>query len=79
MNVCVLQLWSWVMSFMAFLMIWYVDSSFSHCFCSFLGRKPPCLFVWLVSVGIGGVVHVFSIVFDMLFTIWSICTHMCCH
>jgi hypothetical protein len=63
------------MVFMAFLMVWYVDSSFFHCFWSFRGRYPPCLDVWLVSVGIGGAVHVSSMVFDMFSTIWSICLH----
>jgi hypothetical protein len=33
----------------------------------------------LVSVGIGGAVHVSSINFDMLLTIRSICSHMYCH
>jgi hypothetical protein len=35
--------------------------------------------VWLVSVGIGGVVQVSSIIFDMFSTIWSICSHTNCH
>jgi hypothetical protein len=74
-----LQLVSWMVSFMAFLMMWYVDSSFFHCFWGFLGRKPPCLDAWFVSVGIGGAVHVSSIKFDMLLTIRSICSHMYCH
>jgi hypothetical protein len=73
------QLVSWVVSFMAFLMMWYVESSFFHCFWSFLGRKPPYLDAWFVSVGIGGAVHVSSINFDMLLTIWSICSHMYYH
>jgi hypothetical protein len=72
--VCVL-----VTTFMAFLMVWYVDSSFFHCFWSFLGIKPPCLDVWFVSVGIGGAVHVSSIIFYMFSTIWSICSHVYCH
>jgi hypothetical protein len=35
--------------------------------------------VWLVSIGIGGAVHVSSMIFDMFSTIWSICSHTCCH
>jgi hypothetical protein len=35
--------------------------------------------VWLVSVGIGGAVHVSSMIFDMFSTIWSICSHTCFH
>jgi hypothetical protein len=34
----VLQLVSWVVILMVFLMMWYVDSSFFHSFWSFLGR-----------------------------------------
>jgi hypothetical protein len=58
-----------VVSFLVFLMMWYVNNSFFYGFWSFLGRKPPCLDVWYVSVGMGGVVHVSSIIFDMFFTI----------
>jgi hypothetical protein len=32
-----------------------------------------------VSVGIGGTVYVSSMIFDMFSTIWSICSHTCCH
>jgi hypothetical protein len=32
-----------------------------------------------VSVGMGGAVHVSSIIFDMFCTIESISTHICCH
>jgi hypothetical protein len=64
---------------MAFLMMWYVDSSVFHCFWCFRGRYPPCLEVWLVSIGKGGAVYVSSIFFDMFSTIWSICSHTCCH
>jgi hypothetical protein len=66
------------MVFMVFLVMWCVDSSFFDCFWSFHGRYPPCLDVWLVSIGTSGAVHVSSIVFDMFSTIWSI-SHTCCH
>jgi hypothetical protein len=79
MIVCDLQLVSWMVSFMAFLMMWYVDSSIFYYFWSFLERKPPCLDAWFVSVGIDGAVHVSSINFDMLLTIRSICLHMSYH
>jgi hypothetical protein len=59
--------------------MWYVDSSYFHFFWSFRGRQPPCLDVWLVSVGTGGAVHVSSMIFDMFSTIWSICAHTYCH
>jgi hypothetical protein len=75
----VLQLLFRMMIFIAFLMMWYVDSSFFHCFWSFMGKNPPCLDACSVSVGIGGAVHVSSIILEILFTMSSICVHTCCH
>ena len=46
-NGCVRQLVSEVVSLMVFRIMWYVDSSFFHCFWIFLGRYPPCLLVCL--------------------------------
>jgi hypothetical protein len=34
---------------------------------------------WFISIGVGAAVHVSSMIFDMFSTIWSICSHMCCH
>ena len=28
--------------YIAFLIRWYVVKYFFHCFCSFLGKNPPC-------------------------------------
>ena len=38
---------------------------FFHDFCNFLGKKPPCCVVMLVSEGMGVVLHVFVIVSDI--------------
>jgi hypothetical protein len=54
---------------MAFLVEWYIVSSFFHCFYDFLGKNPPCLAVKFVSVGIGGALHVISMVEEMFVTI----------
>ena len=51
--------------YIAFLIRWYVLMCFFHCFCSFLGKKPSCCDVLLVSVGIGVVLHVFVMVSDI--------------
>ena len=48
---------------------------FFHSFCSFFGKKPPCCDVLLVSVGIGVVLHVFTIVLDIFWMMWSNCEH----
>ena len=62
-----------------FLIRWYVLICFFHGFCSFLGKKPPCCDVLFVSVGIGAVLHVFSMVSDIFCMMWSNCEHVDCH
>ena len=65
--------------YIAFLIRWYVLMYFFHIFCSFLGKKPPCFDVLLVSVGIGVELHVFTIVSDVFWMMWSNCEHADCH
>ena len=65
--------------YIVFLIRWYVLICFFHGFCSFLGKKPPCCDVLFVSVGIGAILHVFSMVSDIFCMMWSNCEHADCH
>ena len=65
--------------YIAFLIRWYVLIYFFHSFCSFLGKKPPCYDALLVSVGIGVVLYVFSIVSDIFWMMLSNCKHVDWH
>ena len=62
-----------------FLIRWYVLICFFHGSCSFLGKKPPCCDVLFVSVGIGVVLHMLSMVSDIFWMMWSNCKHGDCH
>ena len=65
--------------YIAFLIKGYVLICFYHSFCNFLVKKPPCCEVLLVSVGIGVVLHVFVIVSNIFWIVWSNCEHADCH
>ena len=52
---------------------------FFHCFCIFLGKKPPCCDVLLVNVGIGVVLYVFTMISDIFWVMWSSCEQADCH
>ena len=55
--------------YITFLVKWYVEMYFFHIFWVSLGRYPPCSVVLLVNIGIGSVLHVFSIFSHIFCTI----------
>ena len=48
-------------------------------FCNFLGKNPPYCDALLVSAGMGVVLHVFSMVLDIFWMMWSNCVHADSH
>ena len=48
-------------------------------FLYFSWQKAPLLDVLLVNVGIGVVLHVFTMVSDIFWMMWSNCEHANCH
>jgi hypothetical protein len=70
------QFGSCVVVFIAFMVEWYIVSSFFHCFNSLFCKNPPCLVAKFVSVGTSGTLHVFSMAEEMFVTnssIYSVC------
>ena len=67
------------MIYIVFLIRWFVLICLFYVFCSFFGKNPPCCDSLLVSVDIGVALHVFSMVSDIFWMMWSICKHADCH
>ena len=65
--------------YIAFQIRWYVLIWFFHIFCSFLSKKPPCCDALLISIGMGIALHVFLMVSNIFWMMWSICEHVDCH
>ena len=68
---CSCQSGSCCVMYMVFLMRWYVWRYLFHYLASLRGKKPPCCDVLFVRLGSGFAVHVFSIVSEILLTMWS--------
>ena len=52
---------------------------FFHSPASLRGKKPPCCDVLFVRLGSGSALQVFSIVSEILFTMWSSVVQACVH
>jgi hypothetical protein len=76
---CVCQSGSCCAIYMVFLIRWYVFRCLFHSLASLRGKKPPCCDVLFVRFGNGSALHVFSIVFEILFTMWSNVVHASVH
>ena len=50
-----------------------------HSLASLRGKKPPCCDVLFVRLGSGSALQVFSIVSEILLTIWSNVVHASTH
>ena len=65
--------------YMVFLMRWYVLRYLFHSLESLRGKKPPCCDVMFVRLGSRYALHVFSVVSEILFTMWSNVVHAFVH